>query len=185
MTPAPEKILVRRRTHGKVLFWPAVIQIVLLAAHVALAIVWPADGFGIAWVRDWGQLTVHGLIACIEVGYAILPFLRWWNAVFTVTNHRVSRQWGILWKNSYETPIDRITSVSLERGLLDRIFGCGTLVLNDSAHTYAPRKNYSLFSRATGDGRGDGVRFYDIPHVKQVQATIDSLRYGTPVEGDE
>lgn len=161
-----EDVLVHVRTHPKVLVRPAIVQIALLACHIGLAVLWPAAGFGLAWVDAWGQAVLHGLIALLEIAYSVIPVLRWWLSTYTVTTLRVSRQWGILLRRSYEIPIDRIVSITTERSLLDRIFRCGTLVLHDAG--YAPNT-------------AAGVRFHDVPKVEEIRGLLDDLKYrGAP-----
>lgn len=160
----PEEVLVRLRTHPKILVGPVVVQIVLIACHVGLVAAWPTGGFGVTWIDDWGPLALHAVVVVLEIAYAIIPVLRWWMSICTVTTRRVVRQWGIAVRRTYEIPIDRIVSVTTERGILDRIFGCGTLVLHDAG--YAPNSTA-------------GVRFHDVPRVENVQDIIDDLRRET------
>lgn len=179
MSSTGETVLLRLRTHPKVLFQPAVVQLLLIAAHVALYIFWPAST-GYQWLDEWGQLSLHGVIALVELHYVATPALRWWNAAFTVTNHRLIETWGILYRNSREIPLERIGSVTEERGILDRIFGAGTLVFHDTAmmgfDDHQPKRG--LQQRAS-TGRV-GVRFHDVPRFFEVRQQIDDVRYARP-----
>jgi membrane protein YdbS with pleckstrin-like domain len=56
--------------------------------------------------------------------------------------------------------MNRISDIEYEKGLLDRIFGCGTLIISD----------------ASEQGR---VRLHDIPNVEQAQLRVsDELFHG-------
>ena len=173
--PATEQVLAQLRTHPKVLFKPFVLQLLLIAAHIAVSRYFPQDT-GFPWIDEWGQLVVHGVIALVEVTYVVIPALRWWNASFTVTDRRLIETWGVLYRSSREIPLDRIASVTTERGILDRIFRCGTLVFHDAAQAMQG------FGRGLAQRSGNGVhgiRFHDIPNYAQVLDLIDQARgYG-------
>lgn len=174
-TQPGERVLLRLRTHPKVLFGPAVIQLALIAAHVALYLYWPAST-GIALVDAWGQQVLHGLILLVELTYTVLPTLRWWNAVFVVTDRRLQEHWGVFYRNVREVSIDRVASVSIERGILDRIFGCATLVFHDASVQPAPQRG--PLSQRSGHGES-GIRFHDVPRYRAVAHTIDVARFGS------
>ncbi|MBV9831858.1 MAG: PH domain-containing protein, partial [Marmoricola sp.] len=57
-----------------------------------------------------------------------------------------------------DIPLNRISDIAYEKGLVDRMFGCGTLVISD----------------ASEEGR---VRLDDIPRVEQVQLTVSDELY--------
>lgn len=170
-----EEILWTGRTHAKVLAKPAVLQLILIALHVFLGIVLPTDTQW-AWWNAWGPLSVHSIIVLIEIWYVVIPVLQWLNASFKVTNMRVVNAWGVLYKQSREIPLDRIVSVSVERGILDRIFGCGTLIFQDAAAGYQPVTSGS-WNKNRGKGSDSGVRFSDIPHIFKIQEIIDEARF--------
>ena len=56
-------------------------------------------------------------------------------------------------KRGRTIPLNRISGVDFEIGVIDRIFGCGTLVVSD----------------ASEQGR---VQLHDIPHVERVQMQV-------------
>lgn len=152
-----EETLFSSRTHAKILAPALFVQGLLLGVHLVLPTLWP-DDTGIGPVDDYGQLAVHVMVFVLEVTYVVIPLLRWWHTVFTVTDRRVSMSWGVAHKHSRELATNRITHVNVERGLLDRLFGCGTIILRDAAST-------------------EPVRLADVPHVHQVQRLIDDLRF--------
>lgn len=154
-----EQTLFSSRTHAKILVPALFIQGLLLGVHLVLPSLWP-DETGIGPVDDYGQMTVHALVLLLELTYVVGPLLRWWHSVFTVTDRRVSMSWGMFTKHSRELAISRITHVNIERGLLDRLFGCGTIVLRDAASI-------------------EPVRLADVPHVHQVRQLVDDLRFET------
>ncbi|WP_162802116.1 PH domain-containing protein [Ornithinimicrobium murale] len=155
-----EQTLFSSRTHAKILVPALFIQGLLLGVHLVLPTLWP-DDTGIGPVDDYGHLVVRALVVLLELTYVVIPALRWWHSVFSVTTNRVSMSWGVFTKHSRELATSRITQVNVERGLLDRLFGCGTIVLRDA-------------------GSIEPVRLADVPHVHQVRQLIDDLRFEAP-----
>jgi uncharacterized membrane protein YdbT with pleckstrin-like domain len=77
---------------------------------------------------------------------------------YTFTNRRLITRTGILTRTGHDIPLNRISDIEYEKGLVDRVFGCGTLVISD----------------ASEEGR---VRLDDIPHVEQAQLTVSNELY--------
>lgn len=163
------------RTHFKMLFKPAVIQLLLISLHILAAIYIPSVT-GWAWWNSWGQFSIQMTLVALSLWYVIVPLLRWKNATFELTDKRVIKNWGILYRHSLEIPLQQITSISVERGILDRMFKCGTLNFQDAASD--PHKTSGSWNKAAGNKDLRGVRFYDVPNVLAVKEFIDTARYG-------
>jgi uncharacterized membrane protein YdbT with pleckstrin-like domain len=73
---------------------------------------------------------------------------------------------GILTRRGHDIPLNRISDISYEKDLVDRIFGCGTLVISD----------------ASEEGR---VRLNDIPHVEQAQLTVSDELFHNARKSDD
>lgn len=171
-TSSSNEVIVQLRTHPKILFGPFVCELVLIAAHVLVTMYWPRlTGWGWDAFDQWSALIVHAVLLIFNIGLAVVPVLRWWAGTFTLTNTSISQQWGIIAKDSREIPLNRITSVRTQRGLLDRIFGCGTLVFQDASATSS---DGTYMSRPGGGG--SGIRFHDVPHVLAVYDVIQNAR---------
>ena len=95
----------------------------------------------------------------VVVWLVVRPFLRWLTTTYTVTNRRLITRTGILTRRGHDIPLPRISDVAYEHGLVDRMLGCGTLVVSDASE-HGP------------------VRLPDIPHVEQVQLAISDLLFG-------
>lgn len=169
-----EQLLWKGRTHFKILFKPALIQLLLIVLHVLVAVYIPRATDWLWW-DNWGQLTLQSILLFLSLLYVIIPLLRWRNATFELTDKRVIKHWGILYRHSREIPLDRIASVSVERGILDRIFGCGTLNFQDNSSVV--QETRGSWNRARDNKNLQGVRFYDVPRVLEVKRLIDSSRY--------
>ena len=142
-----EHVVVSTRTHPKVLILPLLIFLVLGALGTFLSSV--GDG-GAAHVM---HIVVWILIALAVLWLTVRPLITWATTTYTFTNRRFLKRSGLVAKEGRTIPLNRISGVDFEMGVIDRIFGCGTLVVSD----------------ASTDGR---VELDDIPKVEQVQLKV-------------
>ncbi|MFT3969343.1 MAG: PH domain-containing protein [Micropruina sp.] len=147
-----EHELLHLRSHGKTMIKPTLWLIVVAAlcgvVFAMLPVSWrPASGW---------TVTMIALLLAIPV--YLTPLLRWRTTTYTLTNHRLITRSGIVNKVGHDVPVARITNVAYERGLTDRMFGCGSLVFTTSAE--AP------------------VVLHDIPKVEDVGVAISNLLFG-------
>jgi membrane protein YdbS with pleckstrin-like domain len=146
-----ESVVWSTRTHVKALFVPALVLVV--AAGVGGYLSSLPDNHRNVW------LTVIWVVAGLAiVVYSIWPFLKWFTTTYTVTNRRLTTHSGVLTRTGHDIPLARISDVSYEKGLLDRLLGCGTLVISD----------------ASEQGR---VALRDVPRVERLQLRISDLLY--------
>lgn len=150
---APEEVVFSLRTHPKVLFAPGMVLLMVLAGTLATALYVPTDG-----LYQWVQLACWGVLALLTVGGVVVPLVRWYTATFTVTTRQIQTRSGLIARNGSDVLLARITNVDIEQGLLDRIFGCGTLIIKDA-------------------GSPEGMELRDIPGVQRVRETINELAY--------
>jgi hypothetical protein len=66
--------------------------------------------------------------------------------------------------------------VSEERGIIDRFFGVGTLNFYDAAAGAQPETSGAWNEQTSSYG----VRFRDVPRIRQVRKLIDEARYPSP-----
>ena len=145
-----ERVVISTRTHPKALIAPLLVLIVTGVA-IALAASW-AKGLDDPWATIVG-VVCGAAAAIIIVVWTVVPFLRWFNTTYTFTNRRFIKRSGIIAKEGRTIPLNRISGVDFEIGVVDRIFGCGTLVVSD----------------ASADGR---VELEDVPKVERVQLMV-------------
>ena len=168
-----ETVLYQSRTHPKILFQAGVMQLLIIALASASFLI--PDDTSVKAFNDYAGWIILASILSLEIYFVILPALRWWNEIFTLTTHRVKNDWGILYKNSREIDLNRIVSISEERGILDRIFGCGTLNFYDPAAT--PEQNGASNNPLKRHGHGSGLKFHDVPNVHAVREMIEDARH--------
>ncbi|MCW2847961.1 MAG: hypothetical protein JWR90_1935 [Marmoricola sp.] len=142
-----EHVILSTRTHVKVLILPAVVLIVLAGLDGYLLSLPDGQHAGTwRWI-----IGILGLV--LLVFFVVAPFLRWLLTTYTFTSRRLITRTGVFTRRGHDIPLNRISDISYEKGLIDRIFGCGTLVVSDASET----------------GR---VELRDIPHVEQAQLTV-------------
>lgn len=142
-----EKIVVSTRTHPKALLVPLFALVVLLAIGVA---------FQVLVDNSTARLVVWALMAIGILWLAVWPTLDWLMASYTITNRRLITRHGIITRKGHDIPLSRISDVAYELGLIDRMLGCGTLVISD----------------ASTNGQ---VLLPDIPRVEETQRKLNEL----------
>jgi uncharacterized membrane protein YdbT with pleckstrin-like domain len=145
-----ESVVVDTRTHPKALILPGLVLVVTLAVAIFLD---RKIGNGVV------SLLVWVLAAIVVVWWVLRPFLDWLTATYTITTRRLITREGLLSRKGHDIPLQRISDVAYDMGIIDRMLGCGTLVISD-ASTHG------------------SVRLHDIPHVETVQRQITELLGG-------
>ena len=142
-----EHVVVSTRTHPKVLMLP--VLILVLALGVAAFVTRTGSGDA----ADVMHLAVWVVAAVVIAWWVVRPLVAWATTTYTFTNRRFIRRSGLIAKEGRTIPLNRISGVDFEIGLIDRIFGCGTLVVSD----------------ASEQGR---VELEDVPRVEEVQLKV-------------
>lgn len=125
-----EHVVVHRHPHAKMLIWPVLAMIVVLVGGVWLSLL--ASGIADPW--NTIALIAIGVVALLLIIWLFLaPLLRWRSTHFIVTTDRLIAREGVLKRTGIDIPMSRINSVQFRRGLLDRIFGCGTLIIESAS----------------------------------------------------
>lgn len=145
-----EQIVVSTRTHPKALILPILTLVVLLAAGVAFSV----------FVDNGTARLVAWLLVLVLVLWRVLwPLLDWMTSSYTITDRRLITRNGIITRRGHDIPLGRISDVAYELDLIDRVLGCGTLVISD----------------ASTHGQ---VLIYDIPQVEATQRKLNELLHG-------
>ena len=151
-----ESVVISTRTHPKALVFPALGLILVLALGIGASVALHGT-------------VVHYIVWALVLAGAIwlfgLPLLRWLSATYTITNRRLITRRGILTRRGHDIPLSRISDVAYEMGVLDRLLGCGTLLISD----------------ASTDGE---VTLPDIPRVEDAQRDLNHLIHIAAGGGD-
>ena len=153
-----EYVVLSVRGHGKALIWPVLVFFLVVAGIITALMLKPNDTIVAS------GLAVVAIPALIVL--SLVPFLRWMTSTYTITNRRLITRQGILSRSGRDIPLFRINDVAYEKGLLDRILGCGTLIISDATEKA-------------------GVVLPDIPHVEQVQLQISDLLFANDDGNDD
>lgn len=118
-----EEILLELRPHWRYLFIPAALVVMTVTLGFA-AMLLNAP----LWLK-W--LCAVPMAAAIVFG--AIEYWVWRAELFAITTDRLISQKGIFSKQSIEIPIDRVNSVSSRRTLLERVIGCGDLMVESAS----------------------------------------------------
>ncbi|MDN5758696.1 MAG: PH domain-containing protein [Tomitella sp.] len=150
-----EHIIAIERTHPKALIGPALAAIVVIAAGIYLGTIVSKHGADVmdnpdlADLLGWAVPLVCGVVA---IALASVAVGTWAAKSFTITDQRIIKRWGILSRTRRTVPVSHITETTVERSLIDRIVGAGTI-------------------RVAVAG-GPGVQLRSIPEAQAIQQQI-------------
>jgi uncharacterized membrane protein YdbT with pleckstrin-like domain len=139
-----EHVVVSTRSHVKALVGPVLVGVLRVAAGVVLSRLTDSTLVG----------GVAGVVAVLVLlWFVVRPVVAWLTTTYTFTNRRFIKRSGFIAKEGRTIPLNRISGVDFEIGVIDRIFGCGTLVVSDAS-------------------TAGSVLLHDIPDVEQVQLQV-------------
>jgi uncharacterized membrane protein YdbT with pleckstrin-like domain len=150
LAPGEESVEVLH-PHWKTLAGPIALAFVVVAAMLAGEVLIP--GGKAAGVE---RLALAGVAIVLVMWWLMYPLLRWRTTVYQLTTRRMRLRDGIIARNGRDIPLSRITDVSFRKGLLDRLLGCGTLVVESA-------------------GEHGEIVLTEIPRVEHVQSTLFQL----------
>jgi uncharacterized membrane protein YdbT with pleckstrin-like domain len=142
-----EQVVVHKHPHWKKIILPA-LALLLIAGLVSYrAALLAAQGWA-----SWSWLVLAG-IGLVLVGWlTVIPVIRWRTTHFVVTNRRVLVREGVLTRTGMDIPMGRINSVQFRHNIIERLLGCGTLVIESASD--------------------EALEFDDIPGVERVYALL-------------
>ncbi len=147
-----EQLVLRMHPHAKTMIGPAAILFVIAAAAVVLVVFLP--------VGTASSVAVRAVIGAVALAAAVIwfgvPFLRWRTTSYEITTRRLRLREGILSRSGRDFPLNRISDVSFSQSLLDRLLGCGKLIVESP-------------------GEQGQLVLTEIPHVQQVQGILFGL----------
>lgn len=142
-----EHVVIHRHPHWKMLIFPVFWLLVVVALGTYLAgLVVDQSWATIAWFA----LAVIGLV--LITWLTLAPLMRWRTTHFIVTSDRVMAREGVFKRTGLDIPLSRINSVRFEHSLIDRVLGCGTLIIESASD--------------------EPLEFDDIPSVERVHSLL-------------
>jgi uncharacterized membrane protein YdbT with pleckstrin-like domain len=156
-----EEIVLSMRTHAKALILPAVVLIVLAALGGFFTAI-----LGDSSTEGWVVVAIWVLVVLGMLVWSVAPFVRWLTTEYTITSKRVLLTSGVFTRKGRAIPLYRVNDVTFQKGLLDRVVGCGTLVISDASEQ-------------------SGMRLNDVPRIEWVHRQLTDLVFGTDDGADD
>ncbi|TCO65614.1 PH domain-containing protein [Actinocrispum wychmicini] len=142
-----ERVVIHKHPHWKMLLLPYIVLIITLGVGIWLAIL----AQDLSW-KTVAWIAIGAVALILIVWLFFIPFLRWRTTHFIVTTDRVMAREGVINRTGIDIPLSRINSVRFEHGLIDRIVGCGTLIVESASD--------------------EPLEFDDIPQVERVHSLL-------------
>jgi len=142
-----ESVILHKHSHWKMLLVPYLVLIVTLGVAIWLGILVKDESWSLI-----GLIAIGAVALIVLVWLFFIPFVRWRTTHFIVTTDRVMAKEGVIKTTGITIPLASINSVRFEHGLVDRIFGCGTLIIESASQ--------------------EPLEFDDIPQVEQVHTLL-------------
>ena len=146
-----EHLVLRLHPHWKTVIRPVLLLALIVAAVIAALVFLPGSADKSAVRLGIGAVAVVVAIACTAV-----PFLRWRTTTYELTTRRLRLRDGVISRNGRDFPLLRISDVSFSHGPVDRLLGCGKLIVESP-------------------GEHGQLVLSEIPRVQRVQATLFQL----------
>ncbi|GAA3244907.1 PH domain-containing protein [Pseudonocardia petroleophila] len=142
-----ERVVLHKHPHAKMLVVPVLVLLLVVAVCVFVAaLVREQTWAPVAWIA----LAVVGV--GLAVWLTLVPVIRWRTTHFVVTTRRVLVREGVLSRTGIDIPMSRINSVQFRHTALERVLGCGTLVIESASD--------------------EPLEFTDVPQVEKVHALL-------------
>ena len=147
-----EDVVMALRPHWKEMVGPVLVLLVTSPVATYLATIVPEGS-----AQKWLRLAVLVVAVLVVLRFTVWPFLKWLTTSYIVTDRRIITRVGVVARTGRDMPISRVNDVTFSHsGLLERILGCGTLVVESAGE------------------RGQLV-LRDVPHVEEVQRDVYKL----------
>lgn len=141
-----EHVIARLRRHGRMLFWPSLLLIIVVGATSYFLGQLPEEWENIALVAGAALLVIFGFV---------VPFLSWLNRRYTITTRRVIVRHGFFVHVRQELLHSRGYDITMRRSWLQSAFRTGDILITaGSEHVIVLR---------------------DVPNAELVQSTLHEL----------
>lgn len=141
-----ERVVIDTRTHVKALLWPLILLVILLAVGTFAQVQWDQRVAYVVWA----------VVLVAIIWWVLRPALIWATASYTFTDRRLITRSGVIVRRGHDMPLARISDIAYEFGLVDRMLGCGTLLISD-ASTHGT------------------IKLHDIPRVEETQRRVNEM----------
>ena len=146
-----EHLVLLLHPHWKTLIRPFAVAVLVIAVALIAEVLIPSNSAAAV-----ERLVVAAVAILAVMLWLIVPVLRWRTTTYELTTRRLRVRSGIVTRHGRDIPLARINDVSFEKGLLDRLFGSGRLVVESA-------------------GEHGQIVLTEIPHVEDVHTTLFRL----------
>ncbi len=137
--------------HWKVLVRPVLFAVVVVIAALVVVAIIPSGT-----VADAERLAVAAVAVLALMLWLMVPVLRRRMTTYELTTRRLRIRSGVVTRRGRDIPLARVNDVSFDQGPLDRLLGCGRLVVESA-------------------GEHGQIVLTEIPHVQSVHTTLFQL----------
>lgn len=146
-----ESVAMHLHPHWREMVRPVLVLLLGVAAVVA----------GWLWLPDndsgtIGLYAIGGVALVLVAWLSIWPWMVWRTTHYIFTNERVVLQYGIFRRERRDIPLHRVNNHTMNQTLVDRMFRCGTLVIESA-------------------GQDGTTELIDMPKVHRVQTLLYEL----------
>jgi uncharacterized membrane protein YdbT with pleckstrin-like domain len=149
---ADEKIVYETRPHWRVLIVPVIAFFVIVG--VTAYVLGQLDGDE-TW-RTVSRWIVFLAGASAFSYWVIRPLIFWWTTLYVFTDRRIITRTGLIARRGRDMPLSRTTNVSFNYTVIERIFNCGTLIVESA-------------------GESGQLDILNVPNVEELQRDIYRL----------
>jgi uncharacterized membrane protein YdbT with pleckstrin-like domain len=146
-----EHYVLRLHPHWKTVLRPLFLLLVIIVVVAVLLVILPS-GHNLSLAR----IAIGAVAALAAFIWCAVPLLRWRTTTYELTTRRLRLRRGILSRQGRDFPLIRISDVSFSHGFVDRMLGCGRLVVESA-------------------GEHGQLVLTEIPEVERVQARLFQL----------
>lgn len=128
-----EELQFQLRPHWRALALPVIALMAISAGAAYLAArmtSWFPDPPVLTLGLQLGVLTVAVVLA---MPLALVPLARWMSTLYVFTDRRIIIRSGLVTRYGRDMPLSKVNNVSFRQHLLERVLGCGTLIVESAS----------------------------------------------------
>jgi uncharacterized membrane protein YdbT with pleckstrin-like domain len=146
-----EKVVLDLHPHWKRIAIPILLVPVVIGVAAFAAAEMPNND-----ARSPVRWAILAIAVILLLWFSLRPYLTWQFTHYVITNRRIVHREGVLARSGRDVPLNRVNDVSFQHGVIDRMFGSGTLIVESA-------------------GERGQVALDEVPRVEKVQRTLYEL----------